>query len=65
VENLKAELAKNDNLFKRTLEADRSKMKQELQNRTSRMRSLGESCAVATHICAAVRFALNLGSSAL
>jgi hypothetical protein len=50
VENLKAELAKNDNLFKRTLEADRSKMKQELQNRTSRMRSLGEFCTVSTHI---------------
>lgn len=42
VESLKAEIAKNDNLFKRTLEADRNKMKQELQTRTSRIRSLGK-----------------------
>jgi hypothetical protein len=41
VEALRAEIAKNDNLFKRTLEADRAKMKQELQARTSRIRSLG------------------------
>jgi hypothetical protein len=45
VEALRAEIAKNDNLFKRTLEADRAKMKQELQARTSRIRSLGE-CTV-------------------
>jgi hypothetical protein len=51
VEALRAEIAKNDNLFKRTLEADRAKMKQELQARTSRIRSLGE-CAVSDYMCA-------------
>jgi predicted nuclease with TOPRIM domain len=51
VEALRAEIAKNDNLFKRTLEADRAKMKQELQARTSRIRSLGE-CTVSDYMCA-------------
>jgi hypothetical protein len=45
VESLRAEVSKNDNLFKRTLEAERAKMKQELQNRTARIRSLGK-CAL-------------------
>lgn len=42
IETLKADISKNDALFKRTLETERTKMKQELQNRTNRVRSLGK-----------------------
>ena len=41
IESLKADIGKNDGVFKRTLEQDRNKMKQELLARTQRIRALG------------------------
>jgi len=46
IDALKSDLSKNDGVFKRTLESDRSKMKQELLNRTQRIRALGELCVL-------------------
>lgn len=48
---LKSDLTKNDSLFKRTLEAERSKVKQEMQTRSARIRSLGECLIVFNSVC--------------
>jgi chromosome segregation ATPase len=42
VEGLKADMAKNENMFKKTLESDRAKLKGELQTRSNKVRSLGK-----------------------
>lgn len=42
METFKSDITRNDGLFKRTLEAERAKVKQEMQTRSARIRSLGE-----------------------